>query len=166
MTGQRRGPSAVQLSILDRLLDSAPDGPRDASPSALAVRERLLSAVQRDMEQLLNARRPWQSTPSSLRELRLSPLGFGMPDFTVGSFNDRHQREVVRAEVEDTVRRFEPRLQQVQVRLIGDTSLLRGTLQLRIDAVLRVEPVFEPIAFDTTIDAATASTTLRQVYGS
>ena len=89
-----------------------------------------------------------------------------MPDFTAGSFNDRHQREVVRAEVEDTVRRFEPRLQQVQVRLIGDTSLLRGTLQLRIDAVLRVEPVFEPIAFDTTIDAATATTTLRQVYGS
>ena len=129
------------------------------------MREGLRRAVQRDVEALLNARRPWQSTPAALGELLLSPLGYGMPDFTAGSFNDNQQREVVRAEIESTVRRFEPRLDQVHVRLTDDGSLLRGTLHLRIDAVLRMQPVSEPIAFDTAFDTATASMTLNQLYG-
>ena len=158
--GPRRGQPAAELSILDRLLDSAPGRERDAPLSAPASRERLRWAVHRDLEMLLNARRPWRPVPSSMGELSLSPLGFGTPDFTAGSFNNGSERETVRAEIEETVRRFEPRLEHVQVRLTDDASILRGTLRLRIDALLRLHPSPEPIAFDTAFDAAAASVTL------
>jgi type VI secretion system protein ImpF len=162
----RRGRPAAELSVLDRLLDSAPDRPREAPPSALAVRERLCRAVHRDVEALLNARRPWRSVPAALGELRVSPLGYGMADATAGSFNDRAQRDLVRADIEDALRRFEPRLEQVQVRLIDDDSLLRATLHLRIDALLRLQPAPEPIAFDTAFDITSATVTLSPLHGS
>ena len=162
LAASRNAPPVAELSVLDRLLASAPDRP----PAAAAARENLRRAVHRDVEALLNARRPWRSVPPGLAELGLSPLGYGMPDFTAGSFNDPRQRERVRAEIEATVRQFEPRLGQVRVRLTDNGSLLRGTLHLRIDAVLLLRPASEPIAFDTAFDTTTADMTLNQLYGS
>jgi type VI secretion system protein ImpF len=120
--------------------------------------------VHRDLEALLNARRPWRSVPDTTPALRLSPLGYGMPDFTAGAFNERRQREALRLEVEETIRQFEPRLTQVQVQLADDGDLLRATLRLRIDALLRMDPAPEPIVFDTVVDTTTSDVTLRPLY--
>lgn len=79
-------------SLLDRLLDERPDQPHD--PPAVASEQvgRLRRAVHRDLEALLNARRPWRSVPTRLAALRTSALAFGLPDFTAGAYNDRRQR--------------------------------------------------------------------------
>jgi len=103
--------------------------------------------------------------PAGLDPLRVSPVQYGMPDFTAGAFNDRRQRERLCAEIEEAIRLFEPRLEQVQVRLTHEVSLLRPTLQLRIDALLRTHPALEPIIFDTTIDTTTSDVTLNPLYG-
>ena len=159
-----RTPLPARLPLLDRLMDPEPDRTADAPLSAAESVERLRRSVHRDLEALLNARRPWRSVPDSTPALRLSPLGYGIPDFTAGAFNDRRQRDALRAEVEETIRRFEPRLTQVQVQLADDGDLLRSTLRLRIDALLRVDPAPEPIVFDTVVDTTTADVTLRPLY--
>lgn len=146
-------------SLLDRLLDTHPDQARDRVQGAAETVARLRASVHRDIECLLNARRPWRS--AAWPELRTSPLGYGIPDFTAGAFNDRREREVLRAEIEDAIQRFEPRLAQVQVQVAEDPVPLRATLMLRISAVLLMEPVPEEISFDTLVDTTTADVTLR-----
>ena len=162
-----RQPSAVRaaLPLLDRLIDLEPEQARDTPMSAAETLAFLRSVVARDVEALLNARRPWRSIPENCATLRLSPLGYGIPDFTAGTFNDRRQREALRVELEETIRRFEPRLADVRVVLVDDGNTLRTTLRLRIVALLRVHPAPEPISFDTAIDTTTADVTLNPLWG-
>jgi type VI secretion system protein ImpF len=160
----RRVELPVGSSLLDRLTDADPDQDHDRPIRPAETVVRLRRSVHRDVEALLNARRPWRSVPESCPALRLSPLGYGLPDFTAGAFNDRRQRELLRAEIEATIRRFEPRLTQVHVQLADDGNLLRTTLHLRIDAMLRMHPTPEPIVFDTALDTTTADVTLRPLY--
>ncbi|MCF3947612.1 type VI secretion system baseplate subunit TssE [Acidiphilium sp. AL] len=146
----------VQLSPLDRLLDDAPDRDRDRpiSPGeALAVLRR---AVRRDLEALLNAKRRWRSLPPLLGELQSSIAGYGLPDYTSGSMADPGAREAFRAEVERTIKLFEPRFAQVTVRLVPAENPLDPTLHMRIDGLLHADPAPEPISFDTVVDATSA----------
>ena len=146
-------------SLLDRLLDAYPEQALDRKLSAAETVSELRAAVHRDVEFLLNARRPWRSVARPA--LRTSPLGYGISDFTAGAFNDRHERERLRVEIEEAIRRFEPRLTDVQVQVAEDVSPMRATLVLRINALLLMDPVPEAISFDTLIDTTTADITLR-----
>ena len=162
----RPGGAYPERPLLDRLFDADPENPVDAPVSIAESQAQLRRSVHRDVEALLNARRPWRSVSDPLSPLRQSPLGYGLPDFAAGAFNDRRQREILRKEVEDTIRRFEPRLAEVEVHLVGEPDRLHTTLQLRIQALLRLRPDPEPILFDTLIDTTTADVTLSSPYGS
>ena len=105
----------VQLPLLDRLIDDDPDAQQDPPVSAAEALAVLRHSVRRDIEALLNARRRWRSWPSSYEELAVSPVGYGISDFAAGAFNDPAQRERLCLQIEDTIRRFEPRLAQVRV---------------------------------------------------
>ncbi len=158
----REAPRRALGSVLDRLLDDAasasdPQGGRD--PVA-----ELRGAVHRDLEALLNARRPWRGIPGHAAA-QGSSLSYGVPDFTSGALNHRDEREALRHEIELTIRRHEPRLTQVRVRLHDEPDRLRAVLRFRIEAVLRVEPVVAPIAFDTAVHAATAAVVLQLQQG-
>jgi type VI secretion system protein ImpF len=145
----------AQLPLLDRLIDDAPDDMRDPPMSAAEAMAALRRGVRRDLENLLNARRRWRSWPAQFSELDTSPLAYGIPDFTAGAFSDHRRRERLREDIEETIRRFEPRFVSVHVTLIErEESALDGTLHLRIDAELHADPAPEPIAFDTLLDAA------------
>ena len=161
----RRPVRPAALPLLDRLMDAEPELPVDRPVSAREALAQLRRSVHRDVEALLNARRPWRSIADAASPLRLSPVCYGMPDFAAGAFNDRRQREMLRREVEDTIRHFEPRLAEVKVMLVDEGTLLRNTLQLRIEAQLRTYPVPEPVVFDTVIDTTTADVTLNPLYG-
>jgi type VI secretion system protein ImpF len=160
-----RNATRAAAPLLDRLMDAHPEREQDrALPAASTVIE-LRNSVRRDVEALLNARRPWHSVPDRFATLRLSPLGYGIPDFTAGAFNDRLQQESLRAEIETTIRRFEPRLAHVQVELADKPSPFTATLMLRISALLRVEPEPEPVIFDTILETTTADVTVRPPEG-
>jgi type VI secretion system protein ImpF len=157
-----RGPAArVQAPLLDRLIDDAPDQQRDPAMSAADSIIALRNAVRRDLEALLNARRRWRSWPAHFTELATSPIGWGIPDFASGAFSDAGRREELRIEIEDTIRRFEPRFLSVRVHLIDARDRLETTLRLRIEALLHAEPAPEAITFDTLIDPATADVVVR-----
>jgi type VI secretion system protein ImpF len=150
----------VQLPLLDRLIDDAPDALQDAPVSAAEALAVLRRSLRRDIEALLNARRRWRSWPAGYEELTVSPVGYGVSDFAAGAFNDPAQRNRLCLQVEDAIRRYEPRLAQVRVIEI-DATPLESTLRLRIEGLLRTEPAPEPIAFDTLIEAATAEVRVK-----
>jgi len=128
-----------------------------AGDSLIALR----NSVRRDLEALLNARRRWRSWPSHLTQLATSPLGYGIPDFASGAFNDARRREELRIEIEDTIRRFEPRFLSVRVQLVDTRESLETTLRLRIEAMLHAEPAPEAVVFDTLVDPTTDDVVVR-----
>lgn len=146
----------VKLPLLDRLLDDAPDHATDAPMSSGEAIRILRRSVRRDLEALLNARSRWRSWPGYCRELKVSPAGFGIPDFTSGAINDNRSREWLRAEIEATIRAFEARFTGVHVTLLDSDDKLSSTLRLQIEAILHVEPAPEPIAFATVLETTTS----------
>ncbi len=160
-SGSRGTAARVLVPLLDRLIDDAPDQTRDPPLSASESMVMLRQSVRRDLESLLNARRTWKSWPASLTELAVSPIGYGIPDFTSGAYNDPARREDLRMEIEEAIMAFEPRFLSVRVALIESTERLEATLRLRIDAVLHAEPMPEPITFDTIIDPTTDNIVVR-----
>ncbi|MGH7057892.1 MAG: type VI secretion system baseplate subunit TssE, partial [Acetobacteraceae bacterium] len=152
----------AQLPLLDRLIDEAPEQARDPALSAAEAMAVLRRAVRRDLEALLNARRRFRSIPAKFAALKTSPLSFGIPDYTAGTFADPRQRERLRREIEETIRRFEPRFASVRVSLLNAKDTLDATLRLRIEALLHAEPVPEPVAFDTEIETTTAEVMVRE----
>jgi type VI secretion system protein ImpF len=154
-------PHRIRLPLLDRLLDSNPDGPADPQVSQPLAVEMLRNAVLRDMEALLNARRRRVPLPAGQAELPVSPLGYGLPDPTAGSFSTAEARAALAREVEVALRRFEPRLTAVTVvPSTIDRDRLDRTLRLRVEAVLRTDPVPEQMVFETVLRPATLDVTV------
>jgi type VI secretion system protein ImpF len=149
------------LPLLDRLLDDAPDRALDAPLSPGEAIRILQSSVRRDLEALLNARRRWRSWPTYCRELNISPVGYGVPDFTSGAVHDSSSREWLRAEIEAAIRAFEPRFSGLRVTVVESKDKLSATLRLQIEAMLHVEPAPEPIAFDTLLETTTSEVIVR-----
>lgn len=118
--------------------------------------------MRRDLEALLNARRRRRPLPSLLPELSTSLLNYGIPDPTSGTYAVPELRQALVDEVEATIRRFEPRLTQVTVVLVDDSEGLGGTLRLKVDAVLRADPVPEPVSFETLLEPVTRDVTVRE----
>ena len=142
----------IRLPLLDRLIADADDDsamPRSPQEAVEALRK----AVRRDLEALLNARRRRWPLPEAAPELITSPLNYGIPDATSGSYALQEKREALAAEVEATIRRYEPRLRGVKVRIDDSGGDLERRLKLRVDAVLRSDPVPEPVSFETVIEA-------------
>ena len=148
-------------TLLDRLIDDAPDQERDPVISAADSMVALRNSVRRDLEALLNARRRWRSWSSRFTQLATSPIGYGIPDFASGAFADAGRREELRLEIEGAVRRFEPRFLSVRVHLVDSQDKLETTLRLRIEAVLHAEPAPEQVTFDTLVDPTTDDVMVR-----
>jgi len=160
-TGLTRAGRA-QLPLLDRLIDTEPSEPSDRPLSAAAAMDALRASICSDLEELLNTRRRWRSWDPQLAELERSLVGFGLPDFASGAFNDPRRREELRLLIEACIHRFEPRIVSLKVTLVEATDKVSGTLRLRVDALLRADPAPEPIAFDTVVDLVTKNVTILE----
>jgi type VI secretion system protein ImpF len=139
----------IHLSVLDRLVDFEPDVKAEPPASRSKNLRQLKQALKRDLEWLLNTRRTF-SVPEELPDLADSLLSYGLPDFSTMSVrNTEDQNDLVHA-LETTLKRFEPRLEDVVISLAA-TSPLERALRFRIEGRLRVDPVPEPVTFDTTL---------------
>jgi type VI secretion system protein ImpF len=161
MSLSRNPPPRVRLPLLDRLIDDEPEQSSDLPLSSSNALLLLRRSVRRDLEALLNARRRWRSLPAHLTELRTSSIGYGIPDFSAGALNDPVQRENLRAEIETTIRRFEPRFAALSVSAVQGDDPLEPRLRLRIEALLHAEPTRETITLDTLVDTSTAEVMVR-----
>jgi type VI secretion system protein ImpF len=159
--GRDRSPRA-QLPLLDRLLDADPQAPETQATSAHEALAQLRAAVLRDLQALLNARRRRVPLPAELTELPSSLLGYGIPDPASGAYLVPEMRAALAAEVENTIRIFEPRLTRVTVSLRSDDPGLSSMLRLKVDGVLRAEPVPEPVSFETLLEPVSRDVIVRE----
>ena len=144
----------AQLSVLDRLIDDRPDETRERPWTPAQTMTKLREAVRRDLEALLNTRERCRGWPDILEEIDNSVVGYGLPDFSVLSLQGRW-RENLRRRVLETIRRFEPRLSQIDVRFEDQGEGLERVARFRIEALMHADPAPEPVAFNTQIDGAT-----------
>jgi type VI secretion system protein ImpF len=151
------GETTITISVLDRLIDNEPDN-RLENPLSRAQSVRLLkNSVRRDLEWLLNTRRVADPPDEGLKEVNKSTYVYGLPDLSaisVGSSGDRNRlvRQILTA-----INLFEPRLANVRVVLVETPDAGKKDVRMRIEGMLRMDPVPEPISFDTVIELKSGS---------
>lgn len=148
-------------SVLDRLLDDAPDRSVDPPVSRGQALTELRRAVGRDLENLLNTRQRCKSPPSDLKELDRSLVNYGIPDFTGADMATVEKRNVFRAHVERLIRRLEPRFVEVAVRMLDNIDPADRTLRFRIEALMYADPAPEPIVLDSVLEPVSRSFSVR-----
>lgn len=140
----------ITSSVLDRLIDHAPDATQEAPASRQKSLRDLKAAVKRDLEWLLNSRQVVGGVPEDLKETSHSLAAYGLPDFTGVSLKNSAEQAYVRRTIERAISVFEPRLEDVMVILIPGNNG-EQVMRFRIDARLKVEPAPEPVTFDTLL---------------
>jgi type VI secretion system protein ImpF len=149
-------PAPVLRSVLDRLIDDDPERAQDPPVSATQLLRAHRDAVMRDVGELLNARRQSPGPPAHLAELVPSLADYGVVDFLGLNLASIDAREELRASIEETIRRYEPRFMRVDVSLFEDSEIdegvEHGTLRLRIEALLHAEPAPITVSFDSIVN--------------
>ena len=141
----------LRPSVLDRLVEGQGRSP-GGRPQWYSARE-LKNAVARDLEWLLNTYCSLPEGIEHLAEARKSVLSFGIPDISVFSWTSDSDARTVCEMIEEAVRTFEPRLlpHSVRVELVPSRRADDFKLHFRIDAIVHVDPITEPVSFDTDI---------------
>jgi len=115
-------------TILDRL------APRNEDTGFVTAADSMEAAVLRDLEMLLNTRREEFLIPSEFEETAGSIVNFGIPDLgKCGSLRSGPEQTQLCRWIEEAIRRFEPRLCNVAVRVI-DRELVTPVLRFRVEA--------------------------------
>jgi type VI secretion system protein ImpF len=139
-------------SLLDRLLDDAPDSLQELPSSRTQRLRDLKLSVRRDLENLLNTRVCLRVIPNDCEELHTSVFNYGIPDFGGMAVTSSEKQEILRRRIEEIVRRFETRFKSVRVELVTDDKLsMQRSIRFRIDGVLYAEPAPEPVSFDSQV---------------
>jgi type VI secretion system protein ImpF len=147
-----RGENEIRItpSVLDRLLDFEPDAKNESPKSRSRSLAELKLSVKRDLEWLLNARQNADGIPETLVELTKSVYAFGLPDTTgTSAKNSADQKKLVK-QIETAIKNFEPRFLDLKISFEQVGSLDR-TIRFKIEAQLDLEPIPEPVTFDTVL---------------
>lgn len=141
-------------SILDRLIDEDPADQAPGRPQEHLHPGALRASVRRDLEELLNSRVSWLTWPKAYKELDLSLLRYGLPDFSTMPVSSQDARAHLCRIVEQTIRTFEPRFADIRVSVLEEPEATT-TLKLRISAVMYAVPRPEEVSFDTELEPVT-----------
>lgn len=150
----------LQASVQDRLIDHEPGVSREPVQQRLLSIGEIKASVLRHVENLLNTRRQIIPVPPELREVRSSMFEYGIQDFTSKNPSP-HVKQQLRQDIEATISRFESRLKNVTVQFDTATPDKRN-IRFRISALLIVEPLTEPVTFDTYFDINRGEYTISQ----
>lgn len=149
MRSERR--STLLPSIIDRL--GAPTGSGRAALEGVSALE-LKRSVARDLEWLLNTRvwTPWNL--EALEEAGRSILNYGIPELSGFSWVSADDASTIKSLIENAIRTFEPRLlpRSIRTEVLPGESVADFRLRIRIEAILQVDPISEPVVFDTGMD--------------
>lgn len=150
------------LPLLDRLTDEDPDKSSDGPVSQAYRVDQLRDSIRYDLEALLNSRRRFLPWSGNFPEVEQSLLTYGVDDFASDDFSNREFRQVLRREIEKTIRKFEPRLPAVSVIFLDNDDPLDRSLRFRIDAVLRLGRDSEEVIFDSVMEPVKRSVTIEE----
>lgn len=137
-------PGYTRALLFDRLVDDAPREPVEPQPRRTFTRAELRESVRRELVGLLNTRCP-VAAPAHDPRAR-SVIDYGVPDCALFSPNSEADQQRLAQILCEAITAFEPRLQQVRV-MVETFQEHHKALQVRIEAVLVVASVSEPIVF-------------------
>lgn len=147
-----QGETTITISVLDRLIDLEPsnsvENPLTRSQSVRVLK----AAVRRDLEWLLNSRRIADPPDEALKEIQRSVYMYGLPDLSVLTMASSADRNRLVKSIMTTINLYEPRLANVRLVMVESPDAGKKDVRLRIEAMLRMDPVPEPISFDTVIE--------------
>jgi type VI secretion system protein ImpF len=135
----------VTQSLLDRLCD-VEDWPTTRHSSMRAYRD----SVKRDVENLLNSRRPPIPELPGYPKAAMSVVNYGLPDINSYSNAGSDQNSLLTAIVQ-TLRNFEPRIQNLRVFAVRADTLTRS-LRFHIEGQIQFDTTVEDIQFDTVLE--------------
>lgn len=148
-----KGLPQLRKSLLDLLVDHDAEASIEPAPSPSASLASASDAVLRDLENLLNTRRPHRRISHDRDHPSADCiLAYGTTDFSSVNPGSYAVRQKISREIEALLLRFEPRLQSPTVRVEEGAEADRS-LRFIVEAVLRTEPVAAPITFSTRFDA-------------
>ncbi len=151
----------ITPSVFDRLLDFEPRVSTEAPKSKTASLQELKQAVKRDLEWLLNTRKTVIDVPETLEEVNNSLAVFGLRDLTgISIKNPKIQKQLI-DDVERTIKTFEPRFLDVKISLEPFENVDKQ-LRFKIEAKLDVEPLPEPIVFDTVLELGSGDFEIKE----
>lgn len=136
----------VLAPLFDRLVDQEPMESTETRPMRGYSPSLLVESVRQEVERLLYSR---IDTEPVLRSGLRTVLDYGVPDWS-GFFppSQENQRRL-RDTITESLKVFEPRLKRVQVEVARVKD--QNALQVRINAMLVVEPVSELVSFSVVI---------------
>lgn len=136
------------LSLFDRLIDNAPDQQSEERDDE-AIQNEMKLGLRRDLEGLLNAKKPHAAWLSRADGLERTILGFGLPDLSTDDFSSPSVRERIRRLISSTIRLHEPRLSRVEVETDGGPT--STGVRFRISAVMMIERGEEAVIYDASL---------------
>jgi len=146
------GETTITLSVLDRLIDLEPENSLENPLSRTQSVRVLKSAVRRDLEWLLNTRQIVDTPDEALKEANRSVYVYGLPDLSALTMATAGDRNRLTKQLTAAIANFEPRLTNVRLSLVEKPDAAKKDVHLRIEAMLRMDPVPEPVSFDTVIE--------------
>lgn len=151
----------VRAPLFDRLVDREPHVPAEPRPLRTLDPQGLRESVRRELERMLNTR---SALPVDELEGRpeLTVLEYGIPDLSAFSAGSDEDQVRLAAVVARAVSAFEPRLRQVKVSALGLEDG-RRSLRLRVDALLTVDEVAEPVSFPAVVGLRTGNVEVQEV---
>lgn len=139
----------VTQSLIDRLIDDDPHGSADPHENEEEAIARYKVALRRDLESLLNTKRPYLPLLARHAGLDRSILGYGVPDLSIEDMSVPAVRERTRRAIAQVIREHEPRLSDIDIEM-DDGPTSRG-MRLRISAVLNVVQSEEAVVYEASM---------------
>ncbi len=145
----------LRHSVFDRLTS----GNRQVNADFRISVHELKLAVRRDIEWLLNSKKPIAPPLDDFPESQTSILGYGLPDFTQYSGSSLGDCQAVCRLVTEAIKNFEPRMLARSVR-VEHVPVENGNgmfSKFRINGIISVDPIKEAVSFDTDIEMDSGS---------
>jgi type VI secretion system protein ImpF len=145
----------VTQSVLDRLMD-VDEWPATRAQSLRYFRE----ALKRDVEWLLNTRRPPIKNIGKFERARATMVNYGLSDITALGLSSASDQNRLRKALEQCLHEFEPRLKDVVVTL-EESQTADRRLRFHVEGLMRINPAPEEISFDTVLELSSGEYTVK-----
>lgn len=140
----------AKASLLDRLIDFEPKLSQESPPFRTLSAQAMRAVIRRDLEWLLNTRCSVSQDELALRQR--SVIDYGIIDLsTISAKNIDDYRRLAQM-MEETIRLYEPRLQDLRVTVVSLSNVHRKLgAEVIIEGLLVVDAMREPVSFPMTI---------------